>query len=498
MPAQSPLHEDHAMSNENLQIPHHSCLTKEDVEATFGAPGTTKVLGDHKAKSQEYGDPIARDFMAKEIAPVQLRGFGPNHQVTISPGLHRSLHGIVAAAFDEIYARKLPYILRASETVAPTYFRYTKNDNVKAAIAKRTEYGFGTKIPEDWAGICARWDRDNNDFEWEVPYWDKNKKQDVLRPKKDLLSNHSWGTAFDLNPSTNPFKAGAPFDMQIEIVKILEAHGFYWGGRYHDYMHFEHCLPRPSSWYAMPRPNVCFPFGRAGERESPTKYLHLNESGRGGFYPLGLRQNLHGGIHLDPDLLKEPPKVKSAAKKKPAAKPAQQAKTDEAAKAPAATAPSVAAPPEPLPPPVPVRAGLPGYIVAARLVAPAALADKPLVVENLEGQPLGFVLVRHEIAQPEKEKTAEEESGDEEEKRGSPRSPRPKLRRILSSTACTCTSPRPPGPATTRHSRARRGWRNCCGCNSAASWPWILRIRPTSGEPSGPSQRSNPAPRPWR
>lgn len=53
------------------------------------------------------------------------------------------------------------------------------------------------------------------------------------------VSHHSWGVAFDLNVSANPF--GAEPRMDRRIVDILERWGFTWGGRWlvPDSMHFE-------------------------------------------------------------------------------------------------------------------------------------------------------------------------------------------------------------------------------------------------------------------
>ncbi len=53
------------------------------------------------------------------------------------------------------------------------------------------------------------------------------------------LSRHAWGAAFDFNVSTNLY--GESPTMDPRIVKIMERHGFSWGGRWHypDGMHFE-------------------------------------------------------------------------------------------------------------------------------------------------------------------------------------------------------------------------------------------------------------------
>jgi hypothetical protein len=54
------------------------------------------------------------------------------------------------------------------------------------------------------------------------------------------LSLHAWGLAVDLNASRNPFQAKSHQDPRL--VRMMEKHGFTWGGRWptrHDPMHFE-------------------------------------------------------------------------------------------------------------------------------------------------------------------------------------------------------------------------------------------------------------------
>jgi hypothetical protein len=66
-----------------------------------------------------------------------------------------------------------------------------------------------------------------------------------VRGSKTSLSNHSWGTAFDINAAWNglgkePVKAGATGSVR-ELVSIAYKLGFYWGGWFPrpDGMHFE-------------------------------------------------------------------------------------------------------------------------------------------------------------------------------------------------------------------------------------------------------------------
>jgi hypothetical protein len=62
--------------------------------------------------------------------------------------------------------------------------------------------------------------------------------------KTTTPSNHSFGTAFDINGSWN--KEGTDpaainkKDSLLELVPIANDHGFYWGGFYKDGMHFEY------------------------------------------------------------------------------------------------------------------------------------------------------------------------------------------------------------------------------------------------------------------
>ena len=142
--------------------------------------------------------------------------------------------------------------------------------------------------------------------------------------------------------------------MPLRIVEIMEGFGFYWGGYYHDYMHFEYLQASIAGVSDEAQAAVAFPYGRAGKRESPIKYYFLNEAGDDGFFPLGLKQNLHAGVHLNP-------------------------------------------PPGPSGPLVPITNAMPGYIVAARLMAPGTGGDNPTVQRVSDGRYLGFVLVRHEL-----------------------------------------------------------------------------------------------------
>lgn len=61
----------------------------------------------------------------------------------------------------------------------------------------------------------------------------------VLRRRTGPISHHSWGAAVDINSVTNPY--GSPPHQHPMLVRIMQEHGFTWGGRWTvpDGMHFE-------------------------------------------------------------------------------------------------------------------------------------------------------------------------------------------------------------------------------------------------------------------
>lgn len=390
-----------------LQTPNQVCDDLAAVEKIFGKNTTAlRKLSGYDEKSLHFGNPIDPAFQDARIAPVELRGFGPNHSQSIHLKINRALHALLSAAFDEIATAGMSYQLRANDA-GGFLFRYTKNDDVSGAIVKRPEYGLYDpktatakwKPPGHWADKCAEMDRKSNSFEMEIPVFRHKTGKTTMTKKKDLLSNHSWGTALDLNYSTNDFSSKARFDMPPIIVSILTKYGFYWGGYYHDYMHFEFLQPSPQGQgYQLPSSHVVFPFGERGKPESPTKYFFLNEHhGRGGYFPLGLYQNLHGGIHLNPLSGGTDEPVEDSDLPEDAA--ALDQEMDEAA-TPAPVTESSG-------PLNAVHTALPGYLVAARLVDPKLYATNEVLRKNVEDQPLGFVLIRHELKLPKKKDQAE-------------------------------------------------------------------------------------------
>lgn len=76
--------------------------------------------------------------------------------------------------------------------------------------------------------------------------WGGSFEPRFIRGSDEVLSNHAFGSAFDINAAFNPFGAEPAFPGEegcvFDLVSIAHGHGFYWGGHFskrRDGMHFE-------------------------------------------------------------------------------------------------------------------------------------------------------------------------------------------------------------------------------------------------------------------
>jgi peptidoglycan hydrolase-like protein with peptidoglycan-binding domain len=76
-----------------------------------------------------------------------------------------------------------------------------------------------------------------------VKTWDGGFVTRFIRGRNDKLSNHSFGSALDLNAKWNPFRSEPALVREVGTVRPLIRSafqlGFYWGGWYNDGMHLE-------------------------------------------------------------------------------------------------------------------------------------------------------------------------------------------------------------------------------------------------------------------
>jgi hypothetical protein len=371
--------------------PPHVCKSRDDLLRVCPQPAGTQLLN-VRENQRLFGDVVQPDFESTNIVTAKLPGFGKGRSGQGTARIHRLVADSLLQAFNAIQALGLTYYFKPFGPASTYCVRYAKTDENRTALESEYDYYKKIENPEK--------------VSWNVLYAQHDQKHGRLgeklgkATKLDHLSKHTWGSAFDLNPSENPLGVGKGFDLPFEVVKVLGKFGFYWGGYFKgkgaDYMHFQwgrNEVPTGNAVSAahVPSSHVVFPFGEPGKHESPIKYFFLNEHhGRGGYFPLGLYQNLHGGIHLNPMLAADSGTVEDS--DLPEDISAAMA-SEEGAPAASASAPAGAKSKGPLP----VRAGLPGYIVAARLVDPKLYESNKHLRDSLEDQPLGFVLVRHEL-----------------------------------------------------------------------------------------------------
>jgi len=103
---------------------------------------------------------------------------------------------------------------------------------------------WNTKVTAQLVALFAEWDKAG--LMPLVLTWAGSWNPRFIRGSKTSLSNHAWGTAFDINVPWNglgarPALVGSKGSVR-ELVPLANQHGFYWGGHFKDRpdgMHFE-------------------------------------------------------------------------------------------------------------------------------------------------------------------------------------------------------------------------------------------------------------------
>jgi hypothetical protein len=98
-------------------------------------------------------------------------------------------------------------------------------------------------VQEQFRALFAAWERER--LAGLLESWDGSFAPRFVRGNSQTLSNHAWGTAFDVNAAWNPRGAlpalrSRPGSLR-ELVPVANALGCYWGGHFtrRDGMHFE-------------------------------------------------------------------------------------------------------------------------------------------------------------------------------------------------------------------------------------------------------------------
>ena len=337
-----------AEKNYQLQV-YDSEYSLEKVQKDYGekAPGDKFSQAFTPLKGQLFGRPWEDGFKKKHIKTLNLKPIGLGRKWM---DINKVLAPVTIKALTEVaeYCRYSGYKIRQ---IGGYYYRFKKNESNKDRYLRNAEFQHqviqwrksrGEAVDKDWSSV---W------YDWGARYLAESGRL-IKENRLGHLSNHAFGSAIDINHPENGMGA-RKWDMPREIVHIMRKYGYDWGGFYYskklnrlipDAMHFEYMLKKIAG-----RSFVYFPLQKRYSA-TPPAYYHMNESNLGGYYPLSLNRGLHGGIHL-------PHTSKSYTQ---------------------------------------VRCCLPGYIVAARL-STTSIGNNGLLREFNAGNPLGFVLIRHEL-----------------------------------------------------------------------------------------------------
>jgi hypothetical protein len=99
------------------------------------------------------------------------------------------------------------------------------------------------RISEQFLALWQAWD--DGGMLGDVLTWNGSFVPRFQRGSRTRLSNHSWGTAFDINARYNRMGAHPPKLGEVgsvrDLVPLARRYGFYWGGHFRrkDGMHFE-------------------------------------------------------------------------------------------------------------------------------------------------------------------------------------------------------------------------------------------------------------------
>lgn len=100
-----------------------------------------------------------------------------------------------------------------------------------------------TLVQEQMRALFAKWEE--KELLQLVKTWEGSFVPRYVRGSSSTLSNHTWGTAFDINAQWNPRGAVPALRSREgsvrELVPVANEYGFYWGGHFtrRDGMHFE-------------------------------------------------------------------------------------------------------------------------------------------------------------------------------------------------------------------------------------------------------------------
>ncbi|MBU0994986.1 MAG: M15 family metallopeptidase [Proteobacteria bacterium] len=240
-------------------------------------------------KAKLLSDCCLGDYIKSNIIKFDLSKYG--FKCIKSIYIHKNLSPILERVFTEIKEVK-NYEIRV---VYCHLFRYKKNTTTTKAIRDSSDYSQA----KDW--YCSKWKKTGDEKNaWWNAHWAEGAAEYDLKENKvklSYLSNHSFGSAIDINPAENGIGAKT-WDIPPKIVEIFRKYGFYWGGFYKDPMHFEYFLDYFIDFNSFSLP-VDIGKGYTPTQESLNDYyVHNEQKHKGGYFPVGANTVWHGGVHI--------------------------------------------------------------------------------------------------------------------------------------------------------------------------------------------------------
>jgi hypothetical protein len=218
---------------------------KATFDATVAFQEKHGLVGDGIVGNRSFGQAMLLGFEAVDFASVSRSGFPPLPD--FPPVGSRDRERLFGKfAFVHAPSRNDAHTIRITdgwdkENIVSV--RIPQLANVKGAPADQV-IRFHRLAKDRIESLWSTWDREG--VLKCVNTWSGGFYARFVRGNREKLSNHAFGSAFDINAQFNPLGAEPAFPGSegcvFDLVEIAHEHGFFWGGHFQkrrDGMHFE-------------------------------------------------------------------------------------------------------------------------------------------------------------------------------------------------------------------------------------------------------------------
>ncbi|MDC3378745.1 M15 family metallopeptidase, partial [Planctomycetota bacterium] len=177
-----------------------------------------------EGRTSRYGDPSKKDKANPvETEVIQVPGCGKHQSESMPLRIHTKMAPLILAAFERI--KELNEGRYVIKKVGGFNVRYAKTKWSKANIRdNEADYGGCSDYikgadRQDTTEHKRKWAKKSGAGAWAAKAFNYDVRRGKL--KKGRISNHSFGTAFDINSATNDFKKGVKFDLPPWLVQVF-------------------------------------------------------------------------------------------------------------------------------------------------------------------------------------------------------------------------------------------------------------------------------------